>query len=731
MKRISLLLIAIFFASFSFAQVKEALSPLEVNIDLFNNQQRAFPAIYIYEVDTLSLPFVDDFSTNKYRKYNAQPGDANVTSSVEYLLENAGVPYPAGTGFSSTQTYNITYDTLPGGGDTLILTPLPGTTITVNDLTQYPVLGVSQTVYPCYNILDTAFSVSPDTIPITCDLMQDSVMIYFVSAIDQNTAVWLDSYTYHNFHWPLNPPTIGVATFDGLDENGYPYEFTIPTIYDIGDYLTSKPIDLSSMVLGDSLYLSFYIESGGLGDVAEGSDSLVLEFYTPSTVTWNHIWSSPGLTTIDSFYQVMIPIKNTLYFDEAFQFRFKNYGTVTGSIDHWHLDYVFLDRFRTKNDTIRDDVAFRYQARTLLNNDYTSMPWWHYSASPATYMADTISVFQRNNNISGRLVGSNNVEVFYQGVSQFTWNNPVTPSIGGLSDFKTQFDINAAGYFYEDVLNDTCAVFDVMFTHQTTPDDLRSNDTMRFEQRFYNYYAYDDGTAEAAYGPIGEGAQLACGFTIVEPDTLMGIAIHFSPSVHNVDLKTFFLKVWDNTGTSGSPGNVLYQETSLMDVIYGNVQNKFHFYQFSTPLVVSGDIYVGWEQVDLEKLNIGFDRNFDNSSRIYYNIDGFTWNNTSFSGSLLMRPVFKWNRDYTIGVTEVESEVQAITLYPNPAQTSFSIASENEIEWINVLDVTGKALLQMNGAVHSINIEQLSNGIYFVQVKTPAGISSQKLVVKR
>ena len=72
-------------------------------------------------------------------------------------------------------------------------------------------------------------------------------------------------------------PTQGVVTFDGLDETGYPYDFSQPVIYGKADYLTSAPIDLALNV-ADQVYISFFIQGGGLVTGPRGKDSLVLEF---------------------------------------------------------------------------------------------------------------------------------------------------------------------------------------------------------------------------------------------------------------------------------------------------------------------------------------------------------------------------------------------------------------------------------------------------------------------
>ena len=63
----------------------------------------------------------------------------------------------------------------------------------------------------------------------------------------------------------------------------------------------------------------------------------------------------------------MIPITDSVFFNKGFQFRFRNYASLeynennptwSSNVDFWNIDYVRLDRARTINDTVIDDVAF-------------------------------------------------------------------------------------------------------------------------------------------------------------------------------------------------------------------------------------------------------------------------------------------------------------------------------------------------------------------------------------
>ncbi|MBK7390932.1 MAG: hypothetical protein IPI23_18200 [Bacteroidetes bacterium] len=64
-----------------------------------------------------------------------------------------------------------------------------------------------------------------------------------------NADLWSDSSAFVNFNFPINPPTVGVATFDGLDYEGNPYNNTNVNAIGLCDNLTSKAIDLLLIIM--------------------------------------------------------------------------------------------------------------------------------------------------------------------------------------------------------------------------------------------------------------------------------------------------------------------------------------------------------------------------------------------------------------------------------------------------------------------------------------------------
>ncbi|HYG49824.1 MAG TPA: T9SS type A sorting domain-containing protein, partial [Flavobacteriales bacterium] len=186
---------------------------------------------------------------------------------------------------------------------------------------------------------------------------------------------------------------------------------------------------------------------------------------------------------------------------------------------------------------------------------------------------------------------------------------------------------------------------------------------------------------------------------------------------------------WNNAGAGGTPGSIIYQETVVSSVIYENAHNKFHVYPFSTPLNVSGTVYIGWKQTAADKLNVGFDRNHNNQSKIYYDV-GTGWINTSFQGSLMMRPVFDMCETSYVSILEPvqEKQVNEVSIYPNPANDVVTIRSGEPVEEVGLFDISGKYIAGFRN--NSFSVRDLSKGMYVVRIKTSSGATTHRLVIE-
>lgn len=708
---------------------QESLEPLGINPTLARKStsiNRSIDKSFIYAIDTIKLPFKDDFSSDRFKKFNAKPTDANVIDTLFHKILNGTSPDVDTAAFMFDTTYNYRYTPTAVQDSFQIDTiPLPSMgTRTICDLNAYPVTCVTVPVWPPYNTDDTVGTpASPDNVYYVMppDVVQDSAIVYFVAATD-TSSLWQDNFAYRNNDYAINPPTIGVVTMDGLNENGYPYDFSTAFTYGKADYLTSKPIFMdtsstgSASALSDSIYFSFYYQAEGLGNEPEREDSLVVQFWSPSDNSWYSMWSTEGEPLDSNFKQVLIRIGDAKYLKAGFKFRFVNYSSLSGSFDHWNLDYVFLNSFRSYDDTVRDDVAFQLPTHTLLK-DYTAMPWRHFKWDPVNSMLDTAWVYQRNNNINGRLVGGNKLDVLSNGTVQQTITNSNTPSINGFTNFTTSYPIPTT-YFYDTMVNDTNATFDIEVTHNTTPDFCRINDTLRFKQVFSDYYAYDDGTAEAAYGVQGLGGinpKIASQFSLLKGDSIKSVFIHFTPSAYNMSSTNIILTIWSDAG--GSPSSTkLFEQTTFNVPRYNLGVNGFYEYFLdSVHYLPPGVYYIGWQQTTTDRINVGFDKNIDNANHTFYNSNG-TWRKTGFKGTLMIRPSFIYERDHSVGLEE-DVQTAKLSLYPNPANSILHLNTELELTSYSmvVMDIAGKVIYS-GIAQKQIDVSSYLEGVYLIKL---------------
>lgn len=714
--------------NYSFGQQLE-IAPLTQNrFETGKTPQKAggIDSSFLFTTDTVSIPFFDDFTTNKIQNYNPDFSNPQITSSVFYYLIDQATDLPIDNGifFTNQITFNRYYDPLTG---TYTDTVFPFQAIEVADFSSYPVVYEPINLYPPYFIYDT---LSVDDISDTVWIQnppyfQDSARQFFQPVSDP-TRLWLDDQVYHNYRFADHPRTLGVMTFDGLNAQGYPYAIGT-TSSGYADVLTSKPIDLTLAAPSDSIYISFIYQPQGLGDEPESTDSLVLEFYDSDNSEWNHIWGDTG-RSVEPFSVEHIPMTDEAYFTNAFQFRFRNYGGLSGGLDQFHLDMVYLRNISNAADTIFKDFSFVYPLNTLLN-DYTSAPWDHYKESLDNKMSEALEIKVFNGSSGPENYQDGALEIFYNGLSEgaFTLQG-FTLAEQQINyaplDFATSYHDLKSGYEFSRGLTGDYEEFDVRANASAQYPNFEPNDSTAFTQGFYNFYSYDDGSAEAAFGPTGVQARLAIHFDAYESDSLIGVDLCFVPSVNDVSDKLFLLTVWEDD--NGEPGAVLYEDDVFnpRSPVYSDSKNKFLSYFFidTMKVPVESSFFVGWRQLDPERLNLGFDRNIDQSDEIFYSVDGgFSWLISPFSGSAMVRPLFSTEMDSSLGIETHYPKEFEFSVYPNPTLDKVFIVNSSGLKDSRklLLDALGRVLFETREDY--FDLRTLKSGVYFVSIPEHSG----------
>lgn len=572
--------------------------------------------------------------------------------------------------------------------------------------------------------------------------------------------LWLDDNVYVNNHFPYRPISVGVATFDGLDQTGTPYGGV-----GAADYLTSAYIDLSGYDADDNIYLSYFLQAKGLSNFFPGTlDSLVLQFRT-DTSGWETIVSHRGLLGSTSPL-ARIPfetdsikthhIRNIRFLHDRFQFRFINHCQRLGMQYLWNLDYVRLNSVEIPDGSF-SDIAFTNVPNSVLK-EYRHMPLSHFLASPNTEIRNEIDIEVYNNFPVEDEIDPNTVFV-----KDFNSSTTVVNSMELLSlpqrnvpPQEHQFHTNPVDLssLIDDLNTENQYVLEMTYT--MNPDAQQDevlypatgrNDTVRSRTVFADFFAYDDGSPESLIAGDKKGLQLAAEFHANIADSLVGVQFNFPHTGNNLNAD-FVIKVW--LDEKDNDENPIYTSPDL-SVIYPDLffdtLNGFTTYRFQSEElenikvpIPAGKFFVGIEQTSSGRIGIGFDVNSADAANFQlfkgasFNSE---WDTIVQPGALMIRPMVGEEFPLFTAVEEprMEPAELSLKLYPNPVQDRLYLPVNQEetgdLE-LQVISSTGQILLNQAWRAE-LEVNNWDNGLYFIQItnrKTGAQVKRKFLILR-
>ncbi|MDI9308751.1 MAG: T9SS type A sorting domain-containing protein [Limnohabitans sp.] len=144
--------------------------------------------------------------------------------------------------------------------------------------------------------------------------------------------------------------------------------------------------------------------------------------------------------------------------------------------------------------------------------------------------------------------------------------------------------------------------------------------------------------------------------------------------------------------------------------------------QKTTPVLVNNDS--DWDYIDSKA-----------SHTVALKTDGslFSWGNNLY-GQLGIGSFSAQNTPQLVSCPTLASEnfelASSIRLYPNPVNDFIKIESSNSIiiNKIDVVDVSGKVLIEKTNAFEEIDMSQLSTGIYLIKINSREGAIIKKVI---
>jgi hypothetical protein len=590
------------------------------------------------------------------------------------------------------------------------------------------------------------------------DTLQLPFIEDFVSL--KTTTLWeKNSGAYLNNHFATRAPNLGTATLDGIDGTGTPYVF-IPnktTAAGVGDYLVSKPIDLSNTSDQDGVALSFFWQQGTQHDKNRDplwSKGEQLKIYFKDTLNeYKLVW--PNLAIVnkiaalyksrDTFYLENIVVPKQ-FLHKGFQMKFEYFGTLVGNYGVFSIDNIWLDKGIANfgaDTTFKEpkDYAFNTLPTPLLAN-YTSMPTKHFLASPETILSPSITAtMQTLDNLFITDIDSSlkithlpsNATLLKSPSNSFDFhffaraeNYPVNWDIATAS-LKTSID-QALSTKETNILTTTVKVL--------TPDSISRTDVSQNQTVLADYYAYEDGSMEAGLGvrKVGEFVQA---YDFLLEDTLAGFYVYFPK--YGLNLSDVFITYniysslkdvdggTENTKILTINGIVEYSKDSIS-------LNKFIYIPFSKLLPVAKKrYYFGIAQNSDNRILLGLDYSKNRADDIHYRLYEGTWSSFSSNngyGTMALRP--RMASDSAKAAFDANPPINAaakkliLEAYPNPASSLLHF--NFVLDQVKLYNLQKKELLTSQNT-DQLELTSLETGFYLIEMELNGTTQQAKIQI--
>jgi hypothetical protein len=411
------------------------------------------------------------------------------------------------------------------------------------------------------------------------------------------------------------PLTRGAATLDGLRADGQSYSGAITGSYGTLDSLKSQAINLGGLTPNDAVYLSFAWQAGSIVSTPNldiNNIRVRLGLYVKTVANnWELVWEKRSTKVTTPFRQEVIDLNQAKFLHGDFQFMFVATGNRSDNSDNWSVDYVVLDRGRTRGlaDTTFVDIATSAGIRGGIPSGslrsplrrFSAMPVWQFNAAtPAnSELSAQLSATITNLNagllpVPISLLGT--VRERPNGPVLGTWLQrnkafPVNPRLDSVIGHPNRVPI--PGSAAPKTLRYTLA----LNTQETNPRTL-PNDTIFRDVELRDYYAYDDGTAEniTQLTPYttGQASAFAYRFDLNQPDFVRALRLYPAFTASDRASRSVTVSVWGRDNATGQP--IATPLASKTAVIPNPLPAGWEYFEvtFDQPVRVTGSFFVGY-----------------------------------------------------------------------------------------------------------------------------------------
>ncbi|MDQ3020070.1 MAG: T9SS type A sorting domain-containing protein [Bacteroidota bacterium] len=493
--------------------------------------------------------------------------------------------------------------------------------------------------------------------------------------------------------------------------------------------LSAPPNDYIAAMASDINFLG----TGNIGKCfyRASADSLI--------VTWYNVpyWQQPAPTwTGRNTFQIILS-----RLDSSITFQYKTRTGITSADDitigiENNTGLIGLMHSKNRYPTENKAIKFVYPNPVTFMVTDVGVEWVNNPSTGGIFRAVGDSIILNGNigNTGNQNVGTFNTIALVRNsanaivLADTIQTGPLTAGSNANIVFNRKFVPAATG------------VYRVTLTTLLAGDQVSSNNVKTLELQVINRSGsipqalrYDDGSSESSISWTGGTGSVANYF--IPPSYPARIdTISFFIAATGAG---FFARVYDDDGTNGLPGTLLFSST-----IANPPSLVFTRVPVTGVNITSGGFYVSWD-MNGDGIAIGEDLGLPISNRSYEGFGGFFGNyrNTATNDPMIRATVLMPN---LVGISQISTEIPDKYLlsqnYPNPFNPSttinFSLPKSSNVS-LKVFNVLGKEVATIvnefkAAGTYSANFTEtsgLTSGIYFYTLTAGDFVSTKKFML--
>jgi hypothetical protein len=378
-----------------------------------------------------------------------------------------------------------------------------------------------------------------------------------------------------------------------------------------------------------------------------------------------------------------------------------------------HDSIIDLGAYETGNTDIKTSIC--YGDSILIYGNYQSVTNTYYDSLSTTYGCDSVIATQLFVN---SIDSSSSNQIVFQGDSVLVYGN--YQNTAGIY-YDSLININGCDSIASTTLSvNTCSA-SANYTYLNNGAGNYSFTNSPSGNLPESHWAFGDGTTSNTTNPnhtFTVNGTFVVVLTINDTSAVGSCLDYFMDTItvtsvpSPLQCTSGFVMYPDTTlgnviVINSSTGNNLTYSWTFGDGNTSTLQNPSHTYASSGPFYLCLTINDGNSCIDTYCSLIG-------QNGVWFKQGGFTIN-------VIGTPI----------ITELDNHPELnsdINIYPIPTSNQLTINTELKLSEITIIDITGKIIMRTKGNTNTINVADLSDGIYFIQLITGERTITKKFV---